>query len=160
MFSTCWTFVSSPTKRRNYLPALRADATHHSERSRLPSRDRWSLVFYGFLIFFAFPDFFLLRFLRFGWCGPSECQALSKWRSDLSTGHAFSSTSFNYHSIISRFTEDQSPWSEQIQQDLNLIKFQFLGCFQLSTRNCTPRHPGLVERMPGPLVATPLCSRP
>ena len=29
-------FVSSPTQRRNYLPALCADAAHHSERSRLP----------------------------------------------------------------------------------------------------------------------------
>jgi len=129
MFSTCCTFVSSPTKRRNYLPALCADATHHSERSSLPSRDRRLLVFWLFLpfqIFFFFVSFVLddVDRLSVKHC-PNE-GLTSQWDT------TFSSTSFNYHSIISRFTEGQKPWSAQIQHDLNLIKISVSWLFSNS----------------------------
>ena len=125
MFSTCCTFVSSPTKRRNYLPALCADATHHSERSRLPSRDRWSLVFDLFCLSrfssSSFPSFWMMWTVWVSSTVQMKVWPLNGTRH--SRQHRLTIT------VSSRDFRPKTPWSAQIQQDLNLIKFQFLGCF-------------------------------
>ncbi len=88
-------FVSSPTQRRNYLPALCADAAHHSERSRLPER---SLVAFCSNFFPKFPS--LTVWKRF------ECQTRSKWRSDLNddNGTRQRKTRHGKHSLT------RAPW--------------------------------------------------